>query len=147
MSLRSGKCREVANRAENFIVAAPVWGRCAEHGQLALGLPGEGTHQDRIDLQRVGGGGDVPRCSRLRALTRIDPSARTARVSRKMCSGKPAIVVMFAPAAVAISVSWLVVAAWPDVMCLGGSSRALDRQPPAEVSRVLEGPDFEVMAA
>jgi hypothetical protein len=68
-----------------------------------------------------------------------------------MCSGKPAIVVIFAPAAVAILVSWMIVAAWPDVMCLGGSSRALDGQPPgevsAEVSRALEGPDFEVMPA
>jgi hypothetical protein len=45
----------------------------------------------------------------LSTVTRIDPSARTARFSRKKCGGKLAIVVMFAGAVVAMVVLFLVV--------------------------------------
>src|SRR5271166_4610491 len=50
----------------------------------------------------VAGAGTYQSCLWLRTVTRIDPSARTARFSRKNCSGKYAMVVSFARVALSV---------------------------------------------
>src|SRR6516225_1887611 len=62
---------------------------CTRIGSIGRSSPGAGTYQS---------------CPRFAALTRIDPSAPTARFSRTKCSGKLAMVVIFAREAVVIVV-------------------------------------------
>src|SRR6201995_721871 len=62
------------------------------------------------------GAGTYQSCLRLSTVTRIEPSARTARFSRKKCSGKLAIGLMSASVAVAMVVFFLVVMVWSAVM-------------------------------
>src|ERR1700755_618623 len=57
------------------------------------------------------GAGTYQSCLWLSTVTRIDPSARTARFSRKKCGGKLAIGLMSASAAVATVVFFLAVMA------------------------------------
>ena len=67
------------------------------------------VHRYRVTGGPPSGAGTYQSCLWLRTVTRIEPSARTARFSRKKCGGKLAIGPMSASAAVAMVVFFLVV--------------------------------------
>src|ERR1700733_7088346 len=92
------------------------------------------------------GAGTYQSCLRLRTVTRIDPSARTARFSRKKCSGKLAIGLMSASAAVAMVVFFLAVMVCSAVMACDLVRRGHLKQGERRADRVVladEGCDVE----